>query len=128
MHRDIKLDNIMLDNGHIRIADFGLALSFDHGAVSKAIYPIFCHLIEIGGDAFPPLFAAPHNPHIARGACGTPGYGPPEVWSEESYSFGVDYFAMGCTLHAMLTGDVRTLFFSTDPMGCLCACVRWLER
>ncbi|KAF9447502.1 kinase-like protein, partial [Macrolepiota fuliginosa MF-IS2] len=81
VHRDIKFQNIMLHYGHIKLIDFG-------------------------GDAFPLLFPGVYNPFTIIHPCGTRGFSAPEVWKEEKYSFGVDYFAVGSILHTFLTRKV----------------------
>lgn len=107
VHRDIKFENIMLDNGHVRIIDFGLAVTFDHDKVSnEPPYDVF-HRLKAGKyDSFPPLQNVKCNPHILFGATGTPGYIPPEALAQRGYSFGVDYYAMGVILHGMLTDSL----------------------
>lgn len=106
MHRDIKPDNIMLDNGHIRIVDFGISKLFNHNAIIQERFPMFCRLRTLNSDSFPPLQPATYNPIVLSDPCGTHGFAPPEVWQEREYSYGVDYFAMASTLHALLTGWV----------------------
>ncbi|KAF5362019.1 hypothetical protein D9756_002636 [Leucocoprinus leucothites] len=104
VHRDIKFENVMLHNGCIKIIDFGLAVTFDHEIVPPT-FDVFHLLKSTKGDNFPPLHADSRNPHIVEGKCGTPGYCPPEVYGVERSSFGMDYYAMGIMLHAMLTSD-----------------------
>lgn len=76
MHRDIKLDNILLDGrGNVKIADFG---------VSK----------QIGNDT------------VLIDHCGTPAYIAPEILLGKSYSLNVDLWSAGVVLFAMLYGTV----------------------
>ena len=77
LHRDIKLDNILLNSkGNIKIADFG---------VSRIIKP---------GE-------------IITEQCGTPAYIAPEIIMDKGYEgFGVDIWSAGIVLHAMLYGKV----------------------
>lgn len=76
-HRDIKLDNILLDGkGSVKIADFG---------VSKQTQP---------GVKM-------------REQCGTPAYIAPEILKNKNgYSFNVDLWSAGVVLFAMLYGTV----------------------
>jgi len=76
VHRDIKLDNILLDkNHHIRLGDFG-----------------FSKLVE----------SEHHNSTL----CGTVYYLPPELIAKEDYSFYSDIWSLGVTLYAMVTQEL----------------------
>lgn len=78
MHRDIKLDNIMLSESNniktIKLIDFGLS-SF----VSRT--------------------------HInSNMKCGTPGYIAPEIFYAKSYNELCDVYSLGAVLHILTTG------------------------
>jgi len=77
LHRDIKLDNILLDKeGDIKICDFG---------VSRVIKK---------------------SQRITE-QCGTPAYIAPEIISDKGYSgFGADVWSLGILLYAMVCGTV----------------------
>ena len=77
LHRDIKLDNILLDGlGRVKIADFG---------VSK--------LVQRG--------------EVMREQCGTPAYIAPEIIRDQGYTgFKADLWSAGVVLFAMLYGTV----------------------
>jgi len=77
LHRDIKLDNILLTSrGDVKICDFG---------VSKLVTP---------GETL-------------TEQCGTPAYIAPEVFRGEGYSgFKSDIWSAGVVLYAMLFGAV----------------------
>lgn len=95
IHRDVKLDNILLDaDSTIKLCDLG---------VSKLIRP---------GE-------------IMTEQCGTPAYIAPEIISGEPYSgFGADMWSAGVVLYALLSGtmpfkannmnDLQTLIISAN--------------
>ena len=74
--RDLKPENLLLDQeGHIKIADFGLS--------KKGI--IF-------------------NKKKAYTFCGTPEYLAPEIVAGEGHNKAVDWWSMGCLIFEMLEG------------------------
>ena len=77
VHRDIKLDNILIDlDNNIKICDFGVSKIVNKGDV----------MIE---------------------QCGTPAYIAPEILLNKGYEgFGVDVWSAGVVLYAMLSGTV----------------------
>jgi len=78
-HRDLKLENILLDTfGNIKVIDFGLGNFF-----------------ESSGDAKLSTF------------CGSPDYAPPELWEGRPYNGpDVDIWSMGVILFILLTGFI----------------------
>ena len=75
MHRDLKLENIMLDaNGYIKIIDFGLA---------KII----------------------NNDELAVTQCGTAEYFAPEVLLKQPYDLNVDWWAVGIITYELIFGS-----------------------
>jgi len=77
LHRDIKLDNILLTSeGDVKICDFG---------VSKLV----------------------KNGEIMTEQCGTPAYIAPEVFENKGYQgYASDIWSAGVVLYAMLYGSV----------------------
>ncbi|XP_007529996.1 rhodopsin kinase GRK7 [Erinaceus europaeus] len=79
IYRDLKPENVLLDHGgHCRLSDLGLAVLMQED-----------------------------KPITQR--AGTNGYMAPEILMEKaSYSYPVDWFAMGCSIYEMIAG--RTPF------------------
>jgi len=77
VHRDIKLDNVLIDlNNTIKLCDFG---------VGKQI----------------------QDKEVLLDQCGTPAYIAPEILTNKGYDgFGVDVWSSGVALYTMLSGSV----------------------
>jgi serine/threonine protein kinase len=96
VHRDIKLDNVLIneiseDNGQqfcVRIADFGLS-----------------------------CFIPPGDNVKMTEKCGTPCYVAPEVLRNEGYTTKCDIFSLGSVLFNLLTG--RFLFKGANKVEVL---------
>ena len=74
MHRDLKLENIMVDeNGYIKIIDYGLAKMLQ-------------------------------NDELAMSYCGTPEYLAPEMISHAGHDKTVDWWAVGILIYEMMIG------------------------
>ena len=80
VHRDLKPSNLMLEpDGGVKVLDFGLAVAPDQPDFSR---------ITVTGQ---PL--------------GTPAYMAPEQIQAALTGPATDLYALGCTLHEMLTGE-----------------------
>jgi serine/threonine protein kinase len=77
LHRDIKSDNILIghENGDIKLADFGYAVSLSSEAEKRSTI------------------------------CGTPYWMAPEVILGEEYGPGVDIWSVGITMVECCEGD-----------------------
>ena len=86
VHRDIKLDNILIDiNSNIKICDFGVSKKF---ASSQDI-------------------AKNKRYELLTDQCGTPAYIAPEIFKGNGYEAPpVDIWSAGVVLYAMLSGTV----------------------
>ncbi|XP_027622909.1 ribosomal protein S6 kinase-related protein isoform X2 [Tupaia chinensis] len=74
VHRDVKLENILLDErGHLKLTDFGLARHLPQGARAYTI-------------------------------CGTLQYMAPEVLSGGPYNHAADWWSLGVLLFSLATG------------------------
>jgi len=78
IHRDIKPGNILLAQGHARLADFGIARA-----------------AEVTGDELT----------RAGVAIGTPKYMAPEQAGGDPVDFRSDLYSLACVLYEMLAGD-----------------------
>lgn len=77
MHRDLKLENILLDeHGHAKLSDFGFSTVFENDAPMQ------------------------------RTACGSPAYAPPEIVRHAEYTNKADVWSLGVLLYVMLTGTL----------------------
>ena len=79
VHRDIKPGNVLLSEGHARVADFGIARAVTSAGAEKM---------------------------TATGlAVGTPAYMSPEQAAGEEADERTDIYALGCVLYEMLAGE-----------------------
>lgn len=74
MHRDLKLENILVDDrGYLKIIDYGLAKILSSN-------------------------------ELAMSYCGTPEYLAPEMVQSQGHDFTVDWWALGILIYEMLIG------------------------
>lgn len=85
MHRDIKPENILLSDGVVMIADFGVAKALE--------------------DASEPAIRAGRRITTASATLGTPAYMSPEqITGALEVDHRADLYAFGCVAYEMLTG------------------------
>ena len=88
IYKDLKPSNILVDkNGQIKIIDFGISRRYDPKKEKDT--------------------------HIL----GTPGYAPPEAYTETQTDFSADVYSMGATFYHLTTGQepFRFRFNFPDP-------------
>lgn len=107
IHRDIKPDNILLDEmGHVALADFGVVKALEKSTITVS---------------------------LSGGILGTPAYMAPEVWNGETPTAATDIYALACVFYEMITGAklfdgptppaIMTLHFRQPPLP-----AQWPER
>lgn len=96
LHLDLKPENIQVDAfGEVLVCDWGLGLILPD-TEENSVRP-----------AGPPALAELHDSHSLTGEIrGTPGYMAPEqATADAPIDERTDVFALGCLLHAVLTGE-----------------------
>jgi len=89
VHRDLKPDNILLDErSGAMLSDFGFARLLGTTSLTQS---------------------------ISGGIVGTPAYMAPEIWEDTEATPATDVYALGCVVYEMLTG--KALFSGSTPMA-----------
>jgi len=79
MHRDIKPANILINNGKVKITDFGFAKIIDEAEKEMRLH---------------------HT------SLGTPFYAAPQILNDEAYSEKCDVWSTGCLFYQLLFGKL----------------------
>ncbi|GBE78508.1 cAMP-dependent protein kinase catalytic subunit alpha [Sparassis crispa] len=111
IHRDIKPENILLDGGHIVLADFGISKAFGR-PISETPWKM-CPEWSGNVPSVPSagnetgegnsLAGDEEEEDVTQKFCGTPGFMAPEM-NEGEYSYEADIYAAGVVLYVMLMG------------------------
>lgn len=101
VHRDLKPGNVLWHDGRWKVADFGIAKFVEDATSLESLRTSL-----------------------------TPAYAAPEQWRGERPTNATDVYALGCIIHAMMTGrppfvgsgdDIREAHLHTPPAALPCA-------
>uniref|UniRef100_A0ABM0MTK8 Hormonally up-regulated neu tumor-associated kinase homolog A-like n=1 Tax=Saccoglossus kowalevskii TaxID=10224 RepID=A0ABM0MTK8_SACKO len=96
VHRDLKIENLLLDNDdNIRLIDFGLSNCMK--------------CLQKSGSVNDPV-TTPRT--LFHTQCGSPAYAAPELLSRKTYSTKVDVWSVGVNMFVLLTGRLP---FTVEP-------------
>ncbi|KAH8094459.1 kinase-like domain-containing protein [Cristinia sonorae] len=109
VHRDIKPANLLTsEDGHVTVADLGLARSFLRGA-SDAEKMMCASYHEVDENDYGEMN------EVTNSGCGTSTHMAPEVLNGQLYDYKADIWSMGITVFELVFGHVSVVFCSVAP-------------
>eukprot|EP00036_Acanthoecidae_sp_10tr_P011457 CAMPEP_0182926216 /NCGR_PEP_ID=MMETSP0105_2-20130417/11229_1 /TAXON_ID=81532 ORGANISM="Acanthoeca-like sp., Strain 10tr" /NCGR_SAMPLE_ID=MMETSP0105_2 /ASSEMBLY_ACC=CAM_ASM_000205 /LENGTH=511 /DNA_ID=CAMNT_0025064097 /DNA_START=109 /DNA_END=1644 /DNA_ORIENTATION=+ len=130
IHRDIKPDNLLLDNkGHVKLSDFGLCT----GLKAAHRTDFYRGMLADGKDASRKEVDSKarlinwrkNRRHMAFSTVGTPDYIAPEVFTQSGYDKSCDWWSLGVIMFEMLVGYPP--FCSDSPQETYRKVMAWRE-